>query len=101
MSKQVQLAVLNVAPEVKECCSVEGYITGIMFYDGFTKLTGFTSVGLVREPGNHHDCNAVLAVLESGTVLGHLDSKTAAVVAPLMDMKIPNFLIKTSALWVW
>lgn len=68
---------------------MEGYITGIKFYDGFLKVASFMPVRLVREPGNHHDCDALLAVLETGTVLGHLDKKSAAILAPLMDINGP------------
>lgn len=50
---------------------------------------------LVQELDNKHDKNSVVAqFLDSGTMLGHLDWRTAAVVAPMMDTLTTGFLIK-------
>ena len=78
---------------VKECCSLEGHIKGIKFYDGFCSIRSMMNVRITREASNLHDSNTVL-VSYRGRVIGHLDFMTAAAVAPLMDMNIPSLLIK-------
>ena len=50
---------------------------------------------LEREPENVHDTNFIVAkVCDTGTMLGHLDRKTAAVIAPLLD-NYPGLILKT------
>ncbi|GLT77044.1 hypothetical protein SLA2020_486660 [Shorea laevis] len=58
-------------------------IVGLQYYRG--KISGREMVGLVREPLNAHDSNAI-KVLNTRTVqVGHVERAVAAVLAPLMD----------------
>ena len=58
---------------VKECCSLEGHIKGIKFYDGFCSIRSMMNVHITREANNPHDSNAVL-VSYRGRVIGLYDS---------------------------
>ena len=76
-------------------CSFEANIVGVMFYPGQVEIKPMMRVLLEREPENVHDTNSIVAkVLDSGTMLGHLDRKTAAVIAPLLDNH-PGLILKT------
>ena len=67
-------------------CSFEALITGVKFYAGECEIRPMLRVLLVRDHGNGYDDNAVMAkALDSRMVIGHLDKKTAAVVAPIID----------------
>lgn len=58
-------------------------IVGIQYYSG--TISGREMVGLVREPLNPHDSNAI-KVLNTRTVqVGHIERSVAAVLAPLVD----------------
>ncbi|KAE8125147.1 hypothetical protein FH972_019981 [Carpinus fangiana] len=58
-------------------------IVGIQYYSG--TISGREMVGLVREPLNPHDSNAI-KVLNTRTVqVGHIERSVAAVLAPLID----------------
>ncbi|KAM5574492.1 putative SWI/SNF-related matrix-associated actin-dependent regulator of chromatin subfamily A member 3-like 1 [Rosa sericea] len=58
-------------------------IVGIQYYSG--TITGREMVGLVREPLNPYDSNAI-RVLNTRTIqVGHIESAVAAALAPLID----------------
>ncbi|KAK9290755.1 hypothetical protein L1049_008931 [Liquidambar formosana] len=58
-------------------------IVGIQYYSG--TISGREMVGLVREPLNPYDPNAI-KVLNTRTVqVGHIERSTAAVLSPLID----------------
>ena len=44
----------------EECCSLEGFIKGIIFYGGFAGIHAMMDVCLSREPSNQYNRNAVL-----------------------------------------
>ena len=73
---------------------MEGFIKGIKFYGGFEGIHAMMDVHLSHEPSNQYDRNAVLVSARRGTIIGHLDFKTAAAIAPLIDKNIPSFTIK-------
>ena len=50
-------------------------------------------VKLAREPHNPKDENSIVIITQSGQVLGHLERKAAAVLAPIMDL-LPEMIIK-------
>ena len=76
-------------------CSIEANIVGVKFYPGIYEIAPMLRVRLVRELDNKHDKNSIVAqFLDSGTMLGHLDRRTASVVAPIMDTLTTEFLIK-------
>ena len=67
--------------------TVPASVVGMKYY-GFTpaeamrQLRGHSS--LIREPHNLHDTNAI-AVTVSAKTIGHIDKRTAAILAPLLD----------------
>ncbi|XP_062189733.1 putative SWI/SNF-related matrix-associated actin-dependent regulator of chromatin subfamily A member 3-like 1 [Phragmites australis] len=58
-------------------------IVGMRHYAG--KITGRENVGLVRQPLNLYDENAIMVVNGRGDQVGHIDRATAAALAPLLD----------------
>ena len=76
-------------------CSFETNIVGVLFYPGLVEIKPMMRVLLEREPENVHDPNFIVAkVCDTRTMLGHLDRKTAAVIAPLLD-NYPGLILKT------
>ncbi len=59
-----------------------------MKYHGFTPTEALRLLhmrpSLAREPHNSHDTNAI-AVTVKGDTIGHIDRRTAAIIAPLLD----------------
>ena len=78
---------------MEEYCSFHVNVTGIKFYPGLPELYPMMHVRLRREEFNHFDNNAIVVITTSGSILGHLERKTAAVLAPIMD-GLPEILIK-------
>ena len=78
---------------MEEYCSMYANVTGIKFYHGVQELHPFLHVRVKREAFNPYDRNAVEVIAPSGSTLGHLERKTAAVLAPIMDA-LPEILIK-------
>ena len=75
-------------------CSFEAHIVGVKFYPGLVEIKPIMQVLLEREPENTYDENSIVAkVHNSGMMLGHLDRKTAAVIAPLLDNH-PGLILK-------
>ncbi|KAG8079555.1 hypothetical protein GUJ93_ZPchr0007g5958 [Zizania palustris] len=60
-------------------------LVGLQYYAGARKITARENVGLVREPLNVYDSNAIRALNRRGVQVGHIDRATAAVLAPLLD----------------
>lgn len=58
-------------------------IVGIQYYSG--TISGRERVGLVREPLNPYDRNAIKVLNTTTIQVGHIDRSAAAVLAPLMD----------------
>ncbi|KAF0895138.1 hypothetical protein E2562_006842 [Oryza meyeriana var. granulata] len=58
---------------------------GLRHYDGGRTITSRENVGLVREPLNRYDRNAIRVDNSRGVKAGHIDAPTAAVLAPLLD----------------
>ncbi|KAL6841779.1 hypothetical protein ACP4OV_028291 [Aristida adscensionis] len=58
-------------------------IVGLRYYQG--RIAGRETVGLVRQPLNPHDGNAIMVLDARGAQAGHLDRRTAAALAPLLD----------------
>jgi SWI/SNF-related matrix-associated actin-dependent regulator of chromatin subfamily A3 len=58
-------------------------IVGMQYYTG--KITGREPVGLVRQPLNPHDGNAISVVNRRGDQVGHIKRDAAAALAPLID----------------
>ena len=70
---------------MEEYCSFHANVTGIKFYSGINELHPMMHARLGREELNPFDSKSVLVFTFSGNVLGHLEKKTAAVIAPIMD----------------
>ena len=67
--------------------NISASVVGMKYYgftptDAMRQLRGQSS--LIREPHNTHDTNAI-AVTGSGKTIGHIDKRTAAILAPLLD----------------
>ncbi|XP_071686463.1 putative SWI/SNF-related matrix-associated actin-dependent regulator of chromatin subfamily A member 3-like 1 [Rutidosis leptorrhynchoides] len=61
-------------------------IVGLQYYSG--RISGREMVGLVREPMNQYDSNAI-KVLNTRTIqVGHIEKKVASVLAPLIDSNL-------------
>ncbi|TVU37539.1 hypothetical protein EJB05_10858, partial [Eragrostis curvula] len=58
-------------------------IVGMNHYNG--RVTGREAVGLVREPLNEYDGNAIKVVNRHTVHVGYIERSVAAVLAPLMD----------------
>ena len=82
------------AEDAKEYCSCLAMVKGIKFYSGLANLHAMMNVRLKREPGNVYDSSAILVILKSGEILGHLEEKHAAVLAPVMDSNLPGLVVK-------
>ncbi|KAL6336491.1 hypothetical protein AAG906_018446 [Vitis piasezkii] len=61
-------------------------IVGIQYYSG--TISGRERVGLVREPLNPYDRNAIKVLNTTTIQVGHIDRSAAAVLAPLMDANL-------------
>ena len=85
----------RIADDCKEYCSVTANVMGIKFYHGVVRMSSMMHVYLERETHNQFDHNSIRVVLKSGEMLGHLERKIADVLAPLMDLRIAGFAIKT------
>ncbi|KMZ72960.1 putative DNA repair helicase rad5,16 [Zostera marina] len=64
---------------------VIGNIVGIRHYDARIHLNKMEFVGLVREPLNTYDSNAVKVVNMYGFQIGYIERGIAAVIAPMID----------------
>ncbi|XP_010271899.1 PREDICTED: putative SWI/SNF-related matrix-associated actin-dependent regulator of chromatin subfamily A member 3-like 1 [Nelumbo nucifera] len=61
-------------------------IVGLQYYTG--RISGREMVGLVREPLNPYDSNAI-KVLNTRTIqVGHIDRSSAGVLSPLLDAQL-------------
>lgn len=78
----------------EEYCSLSCNVMGVKFYDGGSELHSLMHVRLCRELTNHADYNAIRIVTPSGKILGHLEKKIAAFIAPIMDAGLPGFKAK-------
>ncbi|KAK6942145.1 HIRAN domain [Dillenia turbinata] len=58
-------------------------IVGIQHYSG--RISGREMVGLVREPINPHDGNAIKVINTKSDQVGYIERSVAAVLAPLID----------------
>ncbi|KAL5546718.1 hypothetical protein UlMin_006405 [Ulmus minor] len=58
-------------------------IVGVQYYSG--TISGREMVGLVREPLNPYDSNAIKVLNTRMIQVGHIERSVAAVLAPLMD----------------
>ncbi|CAN0890629.1 Putative SWI/SNF-related matrix-associated actin-dependent regulator of chromatin subfamily A member 3-like 1 [Linum grandiflorum] len=58
-------------------------IVGLRYYDG--KITGRELVGLIREPTNPYDRNAIRVFNTRSLQVGHIEKTVASVLAPLID----------------
>ncbi|MQL99268.1 hypothetical protein Taro_031986 [Colocasia esculenta] len=58
-------------------------IVGLRYYTG--RISGREMVGLVREPLNPYDPNAIKVLNTRSAQVGHLERSAAAVLAPLLD----------------
>lgn len=67
--------------------TINAFLVGMKYY-GFRIPTGqsvpSSLAALKREPSNPHDSNAI-AVYVSNSIAGHLDKKSAEILAPIMD----------------
>ncbi|XWS58976.1 hypothetical protein CRYUN_Cryun08bG0080700 [Craigia yunnanensis] len=58
-------------------------IVGLQYYRG--KISGREMVGLVREPFNPYDQNAIKVINNRTLQVGHIDRSVSAVLSPLID----------------
>lgn len=63
-------------------------IVGLQYYSG--KISGREMVGLVREPLNIYDENAIKVLNTRGDQVGHIERAVAKVLAPLIDVQFIN-----------
>ncbi|XP_074276766.1 putative SWI/SNF-related matrix-associated actin-dependent regulator of chromatin subfamily A member 3-like 1 [Silene latifolia] len=61
-------------------------IVGIQYYSG--RISGREMVGLVREPLNVYDENAIKVLNTRGYQVGHIERNVAKVIAPLLDCQM-------------
>ncbi|KAG1327714.1 SWI/SNF-related matrix-associated actin-dependent regulator of chromatin subfamily A member 3-like 1 [Cocos nucifera] len=61
-------------------------IVGLRYYSG--TISGREMVGLVREPLNPHDSNAIKVLNTRMAQVGHIERSVAAVLAPLLDSRL-------------
>ncbi|XP_023741321.1 putative SWI/SNF-related matrix-associated actin-dependent regulator of chromatin subfamily A member 3-like 1 [Lactuca sativa] len=61
-------------------------IVGLQYYSG--RISGREMVGLVREPLNRFDSNAIKVVNTRTIQVGHIEKKVASVLAPLIDCNL-------------
>ncbi|EOA19963.1 hypothetical protein CARUB_v10000214mg [Capsella rubella] len=72
-------------------CNTESYlvgfvianIVGLQYYSG--RINGREMVGLVREPLNPYDENAIRVLNTRSVQVGHIERRVAAVLSPLID----------------
>lgn len=83
----------HMAQDAEEYCSCLAMVNGVKFYNGLASLHTMMDVHLKREPSNVHDANAILVMLKSGEILGHLE-KYATILAPVMDSNLPGLVVK-------
>jgi predicted GIY-YIG superfamily endonuclease len=65
----------------------DAFLVGMKYYGYDLQSRGSTrsdTIVLKREPSNRYDSNAI-AVVISGVIAGHLDKKSAEIIAPLLD----------------
>ncbi|XP_061348091.1 putative SWI/SNF-related matrix-associated actin-dependent regulator of chromatin subfamily A member 3-like 1 [Gastrolobium bilobum] len=65
---------------------INASIVGIKHYSA--TITGREMVGLVREPFNDHDENAIKVINTRTDQVGYIDRSTAAVLSPLIDTNL-------------
>ncbi len=65
-----------------EYCSISANVTGVKFNPGIEELHSTVHVKLAKNP---KDENSILTITQSGQVLGHLERKVAAVLAPILN----------------
>ena len=68
-----------------------------MFYEGLAYLRTFQHIQLERDYSCLHDANAVWAKLilaDRVVVLGHVESRVAAALAPMMDASMHGLIIR-------
>lgn len=58
-------------------------IVGLQYYSG--TISGREMVGLVRQPLNPYDCNAIKVVNTRTLQVGHIERSVASVLSPLID----------------
>ena len=78
-------------------CSIEANVMGIMFYEGLAHLRSLQQVQLERDYSCLHDTNAIWAKIvlrDRAVVLGHVESRVAAALAPMMDACIHGLIIR-------
>lgn len=63
--------------------SVEVNFVGLRYYDGI--VSSGEMVGLVRQPNNQYDANAIQVVNTKGEQVGHIERSKALHLAPLVD----------------
>ncbi|XP_057549405.1 putative SWI/SNF-related matrix-associated actin-dependent regulator of chromatin subfamily A member 3-like 1 [Amaranthus tricolor] len=61
-------------------------IVGVQYYSG--RISGREMVGLVREPLNVYDENAIKVLNTRGAQVGHIERGAAKVLAPLIDIQL-------------
>ncbi|CAI9099544.1 OLC1v1036384C1 [Oldenlandia corymbosa var. corymbosa] len=64
------------------------YVKGIQYYNG--AVHGREMVGLVRDPLNRYDENAIKVVNIRSVQVGNIDKAAARVLAPMMDTQLIN-----------
>ncbi|XP_057715361.1 helicase-like transcription factor isoform X2 [Corythoichthys intestinalis] len=84
-------AILSAAPEELDATNVllgqiQGTVVGLRYYSGVVNQGEL--VGLVREPHNPFDCNAIMVANVYGTQVGHIKRELAAAVSYVMDNKL-------------
>ncbi|XP_042482056.1 putative SWI/SNF-related matrix-associated actin-dependent regulator of chromatin subfamily A member 3-like 1 [Macadamia integrifolia] len=62
------------------------HIVGLQYYTG--RISGREMVGLVREPLNPYDSNAIKVLNTRSIQVGHIDRSSAAVLSPLLDANL-------------
>ncbi|XP_028761472.1 putative SWI/SNF-related matrix-associated actin-dependent regulator of chromatin subfamily A member 3-like 1 isoform X2 [Neltuma alba] len=62
------------------------HIVGVKYYSG--TISGREMVGLVREPLNPYDENAIRVLNTRATQVGHIERSVAAVLSPLIDSEL-------------
>lgn len=63
-------------------------VVGLQYYNG--TINGREMVGLVREPLNAYDENAIRVLNTRSIQVGHIERTAAQVIAPMMDSRLIN-----------
>ena len=63
--------------------SLVAQVRGVLLNDYPSGVGSGANVLLLRRPGSRYDCNCI-AVVRSGSTVGHLEASVAAVISPLM-----------------